>query len=585
MRLLHAETKKLVEFHGDALPRYAILSHTWEVNELTHRDITGPGASKDLAANKKIHGCCRQALANRLEYVWIDTICIDKSSSAELSEAINTMFAWYQSASICYAYLSDVDSDYNTPMTELGKTDSDLRRSKWFTRGWTLQELIAPKTVVFFNAQWQPIAHKRFSSVDARETRFHRLLEETTRVPFDVLRGKMKPSQASVASRMTWAAGRQTTRVEDRAYCLMGIFGVNMAMLYGEGERAFTRLQEEIIRTSDDESIFAWGLGRSVSDSRVRAVPLHSPAAAPLAVRQTRLMAASPADFEGCENVRVLPSSQQLEHLRRHSTHYSLTNKGLLVERPLLVLPRPFNTVLVPLNCCVSDNSSQIVALPLRGEPSEGTQLQVDPSSRPVLVDSKFFESQTSHHTRLYIDTSIREFSLVLPQISVKVHSRHSASPDSDFHLAEVHPSWFVLDRMSNSRTNFFIRGFSGMVDGQHHNMHALVRLKCPNNQSYLLHFVHALRPVPEGQESTWAAGVMSMGQEDSAVKHIFKTADAGGFPPESASGPKAAWPSVSIDGYLRLDLAAVSERHGRFRDWQKQWTLTIHCGEPSGVE
>ncbi|KAK0730325.1 heterokaryon incompatibility protein-domain-containing protein [Lasiosphaeris hirsuta] len=171
-----------------------------------------------------------QALTNRLEYVWIDTICINKSSSAELSEAINSMFAWYQQAKLCYAYLSDVSSDCNTTTDALSKPDSDFCQSKWFTRGWTLQELLAPSTV--------------------RQTRIH------------VLRRQASPGSLSIAARMTWAANRQTTRKEDMAYCLMGIFDVKMTMLYGEGDRAFTRLQEEIIRTSDNESIFALGFNR-----------------------------------------------------------------------------------------------------------------------------------------------------------------------------------------------------------------------------------------------------------------------------------------------------------------------------------
>ena len=156
MRLLHAKTRKLVEFYDDAIPEYAILSHTWGADELTFRDIAATGT---LLPSKKIDGCLQQALADELEYVWIDTICIDKSSSAELSEAINSMFAWYKSSRICYAYLSDVNSDCNTSMSKLSEPDSDFCRSKWFTRGWTLPRADRPQKGGFF--QHRLAAHSR----------------------------------------------------------------------------------------------------------------------------------------------------------------------------------------------------------------------------------------------------------------------------------------------------------------------------------------------------------------------------------------------------------------------------------------
>ncbi|KAK0746756.1 heterokaryon incompatibility protein-domain-containing protein [Schizothecium vesticola] len=250
MRLLNARTKTLEEFFDDNIPRYAILSHTWGPNEPTYRDFAAPG-NRD--ANVKIDGCCERALLDGYEYVWIDTICIDKSSSAELSEAINSMYTWYESAGVCYAYLSDVSSDHDTPVAQLAHPDTDFRRSKWFTRGWTLQELIAPRKVVFYNFRWLRIMEKRTRG------NWHSVLEKITGIPCEVLDGSASLTKITVAARMTWAANRRTTRKEDIAYCLLGIFKINMSMLYGEGDRAFTRLQEEIIRTSDDESIFAWG--------------------------------------------------------------------------------------------------------------------------------------------------------------------------------------------------------------------------------------------------------------------------------------------------------------------------------------
>lgn len=164
--------------------------------------------------------------------------CIDKSSTAELSEAINSMFRWYRTAAICYAYLSDVSHL------------TDLEQSRWFTRGWTLQELLAPKDVRFYSSHWKLLGSKLQMS--------DRLWEKTGIEPEVLSTGVF--DHVSIAMRMSWAAGRKTTRVEDAAYCLMGMFDVNMPLLYGEGKKSFLRLQEEIMKVSDDHSLFAWGL-------------------------------------------------------------------------------------------------------------------------------------------------------------------------------------------------------------------------------------------------------------------------------------------------------------------------------------
>jgi len=146
------------------------------------------------------------------------------------------MYQWYQNADVCYAFLADVPSI------------TTLEDSRWFTRGWTLQELTAPSKVVFLNDRWEVLGTK---------ASLHQEISDCTRIPVDILLGG-DPEGASVAQRMSWAATRQTTRLEDRAYSLMGLFGVNMPLLYGEGEKAFVRLQEEILKISDDHSIFAW---------------------------------------------------------------------------------------------------------------------------------------------------------------------------------------------------------------------------------------------------------------------------------------------------------------------------------------
>lgn len=246
MRLIHTKTLELVEFFGNNIPEYAILSHTWGQEEVTFKDWKRLDAAKGKTGFSKINMACRQALADGLKYLWVDTNCIDKRASAELSEAINSMFSWYKNASICYAYLSDVEA---RPSGTIPEEDwEQFRRSRWFTRGWTLQELLAPRQMVFYAKDWSKIANR--SDLDDE-------ISTATGIPKEYLLDR-RLSSASIAQRMSWLSRRETTRIEDMAYCMLGIFDINMPLLYGEGSKAFTRLQEEIIRTSTDHTIFCW---------------------------------------------------------------------------------------------------------------------------------------------------------------------------------------------------------------------------------------------------------------------------------------------------------------------------------------
>ena len=242
MRLINTATLKLEEFPNHKAVPFAILSHVWGPEEVTFHDFQKPHAHR-MAGYEKITGCCAQALSDGFDYVWIDTCCIDKSSSAELSEAINSMYLWYSDAALCYAYLVDVST--NGTQSQLKESFAE---SKWFTRGWTLQELLAPYAVTFFSQQWVELGTRNSMSD---------LISSITRIPADILSGTGS-EDISIAMKMSWAADRTTSRVEDGAYCLLGIFGVHMPTLYGEGEAAFMRLQQEIIRVSSDHSIFAW---------------------------------------------------------------------------------------------------------------------------------------------------------------------------------------------------------------------------------------------------------------------------------------------------------------------------------------
>jgi len=221
---------------------YSILSHrwTWGDDEIMYVDILSKDSDlKAKGGYAKFTGAC--ALAKKLGYsfLWIDTCCINKTDSVEMGEAINSMYRWYSMAKVCIAYLQDVTSS------------AQIKESEWFNRGWTLQELIAPKTVHFYDRSWNHLGDK---------TSLSNVLVDRTGIPTDVLKNTKLPQAYSIAQRMSWAAKRTTTRLEDRAYSLMGLFDVNMPMIYGERERAFIRLQEQIISKSADESIFVWDL-------------------------------------------------------------------------------------------------------------------------------------------------------------------------------------------------------------------------------------------------------------------------------------------------------------------------------------
>lgn len=172
----------------------------------------------------------------------MDTCCID-NSSAELSEAINSMFRWYANAHICYSYLPDVTFNRN------GQWEREFTASSWFTRSWTLQEMFAPKLLVFYNRTWSKIGPRSALSEETAEASGIHLSALAS--------GKIDLSEWLVAQRISWASTRTATRVEDVAYSLLGIFDVNMPLLYGEGQKAFRRLQEEIIRQPYDHTIFA----------------------------------------------------------------------------------------------------------------------------------------------------------------------------------------------------------------------------------------------------------------------------------------------------------------------------------------
>ena len=248
MRLLHYKNGSdfsLTEFFEGDIPKYAILSHRWGLEEVTLADLKN-GNGKKMAGYGKIQFCEEQAKRDGLQYFWVDTCCIDKANSTELAEAINSMFRWYQDATKCYVYLPDV-SRHRTDSADRsnGAWESTFRESEWFRRGWTLQELIAPASVDFFSKQGELLGNK---------ASLERHICEIIRIPVKALRGSPL-SDFSITERMSWAASRETYRQEDKAYSLFGIFGVFLPIIYGEGqENALRRLQKEV-----DERVKVYG--------------------------------------------------------------------------------------------------------------------------------------------------------------------------------------------------------------------------------------------------------------------------------------------------------------------------------------
>jgi hypothetical protein len=305
MRLIDVNTLELRSFSDNDIPDYAILSHTWGPDEVSYQELvwinrikalsssfnepslsssTASLSSQDeqsslvlagmemlLRANwspdttsgamteenflerpgySKIVKAAKEAQDLKLNWIWIDTCCIDKTSSSELQESINSMYRWYWNAKVCLIYLSDIarptKSDTNT-VSEFAR--AAFKSCRWTKRGWTLQELVASCFCRFYYQDWRFMGEK---------IEFLEELADATGIPISVLDERRSVQEVSVAERMSWAANRETTRLEDTGYCLLGLFDIQMPLLYGEGEKAFIRLQQEILRTTDDYTLFAW---------------------------------------------------------------------------------------------------------------------------------------------------------------------------------------------------------------------------------------------------------------------------------------------------------------------------------------
>lgn len=333
MWLINTETLKLEFFMNPRKGSYAILSHTWEDDEVSFQKISDLASVRSIRGFAKIEKTCVLAKdKHHLQYAWVDTCCIDKTSSAELSEAINSMYRWYQAAAVCFVYLSDMTPDtVETKQSgawiwrDLRGTPRLLKECKWLTRGWTLQELLAPRDVEFYDADWEFMGTK--------DSLLEPLSEITGIEPTFLKHGSLIWS-ASVGTRMRWAAERGTTRPEDMAYCLLGIFEINMPMLYGEGNKAFLRLQEEIWKQTNDLSLFAWttqvGHAASLFDKYCGIFAMH------------------PCEFAGFQGIERLSGGGTFQG------ELAVTNKGLRFDDAQLYKTSN-GGLMFPLDCVGPD--------------------------------------------------------------------------------------------------------------------------------------------------------------------------------------------------------------------------------------
>ena len=371
MRLINTNTLKIHEFidHRHA-PEYAILSHCWGSDEVSFKDYTKEKIQHGTGYTKII-SCCAFAKTRGRAWVWIDSCCIDKRSSAELSEAINSMFEWYCVAQECYAYLADVE----TVLLGTLEGSQQFRYSRWFKRDWTLQELIAPKDVVFLTQTWDPFGYiskpwissriRRIFAFERQETDGSVLTDTVaniTNIPATVLRSYAS-SDYSAAQRISWMKGRSTTRLEDVAYCLLGIFGINMPLLYGEGYRAFERLLIEILNRTGDESVLIYNPGHTFNT----------------------LFPRVPTVFEYASNVERL-----LAHDRPSLTVSSQwTELHMTTQRPgVFVLRRDGTIRVIRLNCAATDREFLHPCVIFLSQVECGHFVGIGPSTYPGLVNS-----------------------------------------------------------------------------------------------------------------------------------------------------------------------------------------------------
>ncbi|KIW13334.1 hypothetical protein PV08_08522 [Exophiala spinifera] len=377
IRLIKTSDLSQHVFEGRSVPGYVILSHRWEEGEISLGELQG-----NLNLHKqgwlKLQRFCQFAETRGHRFVWIDTCCIDKTSSAELQEAINSMFRWYRRAECCYVYLCDVPARDDLDLPEWTKI---FKASKWFTRGWTLQELLAPHRLTFVCSDWK-------EEIGSRQSLSHEV-SEVTRIPEKPLvqgwslKDDFGGAEFTVAQIMSWASKRSTTRVEDTAYSMMGLFHINMPLLYGEGSNAFIRLQLEIMSKYDDNSLFAWGI--PLRDRHFESnSALNRALDIPEAYWWGGLLAPAIHCFEDCAG--------HFHHLERYEDArlFSMTSKGIQVEGLLRRYEKARyggSHWLLPLNCGREAHLKHRLGIVLAGDGQLAMRVVNVQSVEPGLVE------------------------------------------------------------------------------------------------------------------------------------------------------------------------------------------------------
>jgi hypothetical protein len=440
MRLINAKTLQLEEFFAD-VPAYGILSHTWGLDEVTFTDFTtNLEAAKAKSGFVKIQRCIDQALMDDISYCWVDTCCIDKSSSAELSEVINSMFRYYEEARICYVFWFDVDAT-------LPGLIPQLESCRWFTRGWTLQELIAPKKRVFFDKHWRHIGSltddidlpddASFDSADDHEWMDFWETSATCPIPLHLLLHKDDLDEYCIAAKMSWASRRETTRIEDMAYCLLGIFDVNIPLLYGEGPKAFIRLQEELLRQSVDHSIFVWNDLNNQSSSKYRG-----------------LLARSPAEFS-------VPLDITLKKGRGYT--YEMTNRGLRLKLPLSPTDHP-GEYFACLDCCHEGTGVLAIVLAMVGDNNQFARVEPKVVKRflEAPIETEILDIFVSHKIAVEPDHVLRStrFSDIIISQFVMNSSRLSST-----YFEGVNGDKILLSSLTTARGSLWLD--SSISNGQ----------------------------------------------------------------------------------------------------------------------
>ncbi|KAI1270805.1 heterokaryon incompatibility protein-domain-containing protein [Xylaria sp. FL0933] len=393
MRLLKTKRYALVETNDipHPFPQYAILSHTWisPKDEITYQDFKQRKGDieNDIFKQKgweKLKKYCDRAAKDGWDWAWMDTCCIDKTNPADTQEAINAMFRWYQNAGICYAYLEDVD--VNQVLDRPGLTDGNyaidldldtiagkdnvadpngfphmalkafLIKAKWFTRGWTLQELLAPPYLVFVDRVWRRIGTRESWAEEIKKATKIEARHLTSFSPTDFI-------SCSIAMRLSWASGRETTVEEDETYSLLGLFGISLPLIYGEGRlRAFERLQRELITVYNDDSIFAWKASSTFSKHKKG----HDPARG--------ILASSIREFWDASSVKCFGL---------YGNSFSMTNRGLEINAKRWKCKDDDTKYLIGLNC--GAGLRRLIRIPLR---------QVDDSYERIHAE-EFYEMTT----------------------------------------------------------------------------------------------------------------------------------------------------------------------------------------------